>query len=120
MFLCLSCPSATFGLWHGSFEAHERRAIARFFLMGVGGGGDIITSAKGLSLLKGSGSILPQENFKFGGSKMLFSALVMRYVSQKLTSNKCEKVSVFSAYFEGSVYLKHTVYPSTKQIHPQT
>ena len=29
---------------------------------------------------------------------MLFSALVMRYVSEKSTSNKCEKAGVFSAY----------------------
>ena len=35
---------------------------------------------------------------KFGGSEMLFSALVMRYVSEKSTSSKCEKAGVFSAY----------------------
>jgi len=29
---------------------------------------------------------------------MLFSALVLRYVSEKSTSNKCEKAGVFSAY----------------------
>ena len=29
---------------------------------------------------------------------MLFSALAMRYVSEKSTSNKCEKAGVFSAY----------------------
>ena len=64
-------------------------------------GGMIIASVEGLHLLGGSGVILPQKNFKFGGFKMLFSALVMRYRGvclQKLTSNKCEKASVFSAY----------------------
>jgi len=55
------------------------RAVARFF---VGG----------------SGGILPPKIFKFGGSETLFSALVMRYVSEKSTSNKCEKAGVFSAY----------------------
>ena len=31
MFSCLSCPSATFALRHGSFEPHECRTVARFF-----------------------------------------------------------------------------------------
>ena len=31
--------------------------------------------------------ILPRKIFKFGGSETLFSALVMRYVSEKLTLN---------------------------------
>ena len=31
--------------------------------------------------------ILPQKIFKFGGSETLFSALVMKYVSEKLTLN---------------------------------
>ena len=46
----------------------------------------------------GSGGLLPQKIFKFRGSEMLFSALVLRYVSEKSTSNKCEKAGVFSAY----------------------
>ena len=54
--------------------------------MGEGGGG-IIASAKGTSLEGGSGGILPHKIFKFGGSEMLFSALVMRHVSEKSTSN---------------------------------
>ena len=54
--------------------------------MGEGGGG-IITSAEGTSLEGGSGGILPYKIFKFGGSEMLFSALVMRNVSEKSTSN---------------------------------
>ena len=54
--------------------------------MGEGGGG-IITSAEGTSLEGGSGGILPHKIFKFGGSEMLFSALVMRHVSEKSTSN---------------------------------
>ena len=48
----------------------------------MGEGGGIIASAKGTSLEGGSGGI-----FKFGGSETLFSALVMRYVSKKLTLN---------------------------------
>ena len=36
---------------------------------------------------EGSGGILPQKVFKFGGFEMLFSALVMRYLSKKSTSN---------------------------------
>ena len=55
--------------------------------MGEGGGGGIITSAEGTSLEGGSGGILPHKIFKFGGSEMLFSALVMRNVSEKSTSN---------------------------------
>ena len=122
MFSCLSCPSATFALRHGSFEPHECRAVARFFLTG----GIFIVSAEGPSLLGGSGGILLQENFKFGGFEMLFSSLIMKYVSEISTSNKCEKASVFSPYIlqvlisKVLFILKHTVYPSTKQIHPQT
>ena len=44
------------------------RAVARFFVKGGG-----------------------------GYSRERFSALVMRYVSEKSTSNKCEKAGVFSA-----------------------
>ena len=93
MFSCLSCPSATFALRQGSFEPHECRAVARFFLTG----GIFNASAEGSSLLGGSRGILLQENFKFGGSEMLFSSLIMKYVSEISTSNKCEKASVFSA-----------------------
>ena len=50
---------------------------------------------------------------------MLFSALVMRYVSEKSTPNKCGK-QVFSvlasAYFWGPVTLKYTIYPSTSTL----
>ena len=50
---------------------------------------------------------------------MLFSALVMRYVSKKSTSNKCGK-QVFSvlasAYFRGPVTLKYIIYPSTSTL----
>ena len=67
-----------------------------------------------------SAGILPQKIFKFGGYEMLFSALVMRYVSEKSTSNKCRK-QVFSvlasAYFRGPVTLKYTIYPSTSTSH---
>ena len=57
-----------------------------------------MASAEGTSLVGGCGGILPQKIFKFGGSEMLFLALVMRYVSEKSTSSKCEKAGVFSAY----------------------
>ena len=40
----------------------------------------------------------PQIIFKFEGSKTLFSALIMRYISEESTSNKCEKAGVFIAY----------------------
>ena len=66
-----------------------------------------------------SAGILPQKIFKFGGYEMLFSALVMRYVSEKSTSSKCGK-QVFSvlasAYFRGPVTLKYTIYPSTSTL----
>ena len=51
------------------------RAVARFFVTG-----GTIASAEDTSLVGGSGGILPQ---KFGGSEMLFSALAMRYASEK-------------------------------------
>jgi len=50
---------------------------------GGGGGGGTFASAEGKSHVGGSGDILPQKIFKFGGSETLFSALVMRYVSVK-------------------------------------
>ena len=40
-----------------------------------------------MSLVAGSGGIVPEKIFKFGGSETLFSALVMRYVSEKSTLN---------------------------------
>ena len=51
------------------------------------GGGGIIASSEGTSLVGGCGGILPQKIFKFGGSEMLLSALVMRYGSKKSTLN---------------------------------
>ena len=48
-------------------------------------------SAEGTTLVGGSGGILPQKMFKFGGYETLFSALIMRCVSEKLTLNKCER-----------------------------
>ena len=47
----------------------------------------IIASAEGTSFEAGSGGILPQKFFKFGDSETLFPAFVMRYVTEKLTSN---------------------------------
>lgn len=74
----------------------QYRAVAKFFVMG--GGGGIIASAEGMSLTGGSGGIFPQKRLKFGGYEMVFSTLFIRYVSKKLTSNNCEKAGVFSAY----------------------
>ena len=71
------------------------RAVARFFAQG---GGGTLASSEGTSHVAGAGGIVPQKLFKFGGSETLFSALVMRYVSEKSTSSKCEKAGVFSAY----------------------
>ena len=51
------------------------------------GGGHIIASAEGGEPCRGVWGILPQKSFKFGGSETLFSALVMRYVSEKSTLN---------------------------------
>ena len=56
------------------------RAIARFFVIGGGGGRGIIASAEGTRLVGGSEGILPQKILKFGGSETLFSALVKRDV----------------------------------------
>ena len=39
--------------------------VVGFLLQGGGGGADIIASAKGTSLLGGSGGVLPQKVFKF-------------------------------------------------------
>ena len=55
-------------------------------------------SAEGTNLVGGSRGILPQKMYKFGGYKTLLSALILRCVSEKSTSNKCEKAVVFSAY----------------------
>ena len=54
------------------------RTVARFFVTGV-----IIASAEGTSFVGGSGGMPPQKIFKFGGSEILFLALVMKYVSEK-------------------------------------
>ena len=52
--------------------------------------GGIIVRVEEASLVGNLGKI-----FKFGGSETLFSVLVMRYVSEKSTLNKCEKAGVF-------------------------
>ena len=79
------------------------RAVARFFVTGVGGGG-IIVSAEGKSLVGRSGGILPKKIVKFGGYETLFSALFMGYVSEKLTSNmkmanNCKSSQVKSSHY---------------------
>ena len=57
----------------------------------------IIARAGGRSLVGGSGDILFHKIFRFRGSGTLFSALVMRYVSEKSTSklkmaNNCKSL----------------------------
>ena len=47
----------------------------------------IIASAEGTSFEGGLGVSSPRKFFKFGDSETLFPALVMRYVTEKLTSN---------------------------------
>ena len=80
------------------FAIFTSRAVAGFFVTGGGGGvGGVIASAAGRSLVGGSGGILHQKIFKFEGSEPLFSALVMRYVSEKSTStmkvaNNCKSL----------------------------
>ena len=54
------------------------RAVARFIVTG-----DVIAIAEGTSFVGGVGGILPQKIFKLGGYETLFSALVLRYVSEK-------------------------------------
>ena len=44
-------------------------------------------SAESTSFVGGCGGILSQKIFKCGGYETLFSAPVMRYVSEKSTSN---------------------------------
>ena len=79
-FFCLSCPSATFALWHGSFEPHECRAVAWFFPTG----GHYRECQRAVPFRRVWG-YPPPEKFHI-------------WRLQKLTSNKCEKASVFSAY----------------------
>ena len=66
----------------------------------------------------GGGGGVGWRIFKFGCFETLFSALVMRCVSEKPTSSvKRQVFSVLtSAYFRGPVYLKHTVYPRTSTL----
>ena len=59
------------------------RPIARFFVTGGGGGG----GGRGIIARTLVGGILHQTMFKFGSSETLFSALVMRSVSEKSTLN---------------------------------
>ena len=49
-------------------------------------------------LCRGVWGYAPPENFQIWRLRNAISALVMEYVSEKSTSNKCEKAGVFSAY----------------------
>ena len=57
------------------------RAVTSFFVLGGH------RECRRHPLVGGSDAILPEKIFKFVGSEMLFSALIMRYVSEKSTSN---------------------------------
>ena len=97
----------------------QYKAVARLFCTGAGVGG-IIASAEGASLVGGGGGggvggSVAYKIFKFGGSETLFSALVMRYVSEKSTWNKCEKTGVFSTY--KCTTIKITESKENKSIH---
>ena len=80
-------PATRYEVMNSSIQQYILGAVARSFLTGVGG----IASAEGSSLVGGSGGILPQKIFQFGGSETLFLALVTRYVSEKSTSNINDK-----------------------------
>ena len=69
------------------------RAVARFY----NGGGNIIWSAEGTSLVGGYGRILPQKIFKFEGSKTLFSALVM-HLHERVDGHKQKSSSICKHY----------------------
>ena len=70
-------------LYKVGFPWRVNGAETRFFVTGR-----IVSSAEGTRLIVGgSRGVLLQKIFKFGGSETLFLALVMRYVSEKSTSN---------------------------------
>ena len=82
-------PATRYEGMNSSIQQYILGAVARSFL--TGGGGEEIASVEGNSLVGGSGGILPQKIFQFGGSVTLFLALVTRYVSEKSTSNINDK-----------------------------
>jgi len=57
-----------------------------------------MASAEGTSHVVGSGRGTPPEKFQIWRLRNAIFPLVMRYVSEKSTSSKCEKAGVFSAY----------------------
>ena len=78
-------PARVFPLKHpidAQFLPYRQGCSHRSFVTG-----GIIASAEDKGLVGGFGGILPQKIFKLGGSETLFSALVIRYVSEKSTSN---------------------------------
>ena len=84
-------PATRYEGMNSSIQQYILGTVARSFFNGGGGGGEEIASAEGNSLVGGSGGILPQKIFQFGGSETLFLALVTRYVSEKSTSNINDK-----------------------------
>ena len=83
-------PATRYEGMNSSIQQYILGTVARSFFNG-GGGGEEIASTEGNSLVGGSGGILPQKIFQFGGSETLFLALVTRYVSEKSTSNINDK-----------------------------
>ena len=57
-----------------------QRVLFVCFVFWGGGGEGGTASAEGTNFVGGSGGILPQKGFKFGGSEALFSALAMKCV----------------------------------------
>lgn len=70
------------------------RAAARFFVPGGQGEGALSRVRKAGGLQRGLGVSSPRKNFKFGGSETLFSALIMRYVSEKWKSLQLKYLSL--------------------------
>ena len=69
------------------------RAVVRCFVTGVRG--SIIASAEDRRLVGGLGLSSTRKFSNWEAPKRYFQHLFMRYVSEKSTSNKCEKAGVF-------------------------
>ena len=77
----------------GHLICHYNRAVARFFKLGVGGWG-IIMSAEGTSLVGGVWGYPPPKNFKFRGSKfyprILLASTLVTCTGCAITGNLCK------------------------------
>ena len=74
-------------LFAKAFMLRFSRAVARFFVTGGGGGGGIIAIPEGKILVGDLRVSSPRKFSNLQALKRLFSALVMRCVSEKSTSN---------------------------------